>query len=84
MPILAPGQTVRQKEPTLLVENPLEAGAWRFTLTVVGEFRDESPPTELIVNVVRPIRPPIRDAELIRETIIRRPTPFDPRRINPR
>jgi hypothetical protein len=58
MPILAPGMATRSHQPTLLVENTLEAGSWRFRLTVVNESGSESDPAELVVRVVQPPGPP--------------------------
>jgi hypothetical protein len=78
MPILAPGQVLRSRAPTLLVENRLEAGDWRFRLTVVDDSGNESAPTDLVVRVAAPTptRPdPVRPTDPLR--------PIDPRIVRP-
>jgi len=58
MPVLAQGVVARSDGSKLLVENHLEAGSWRFRLTVVGASGLESNPVEMVVRVVSPpIRP---------------------------
>ena len=61
MPELTPGRPLRSRVPTLLVENRLEVGAWRFRLTAVDDAGNESAPAEIVVRVVaggRPVIPP--------------------------
>ena len=62
MPVLVPGKAVRSRTPTMLVENPLEAGRWRFRLTVLDDDRNESGPAELIVTVRAGRTPPLSRA----------------------
>ena len=57
MPVLTPGEAARSRTPTFLVENRLEAGSWRFRLTVVDDAGLESAPAELVVRVVAPRGP---------------------------
>src|SRR5215218_4078744 len=52
MPVLVPGVAVRSRRPTLLVENDLAVGSWRFRLTVVDDAGLESRPADLVVRVV--------------------------------
>jgi ferric-dicitrate binding protein FerR (iron transport regulator) len=79
MPVLTEGQVVRSREPNLVVENDLAAGAWRFQLVVVDQAGLESAPAELIVRVQRrgPIRP-------IDPDIVEPRRPIDPRIIRER
>ncbi len=58
MPVLTKGVATRSRDPTLLVENKLEAGSWRFRLTVLDDTGLESNPAELVVRVVAPPPPP--------------------------
>lgn len=77
MPVLAAGTALRQRVPTVLVENRLEPGAWRFRLTVVDDAGNESAPAELVVQIVRPgtpvrpIDPPLRpiDPNVLRDPV---------------
>ena len=39
MPVLTEGQTVRSREPTILVENRFEPGNYRFRLVVIDDER---------------------------------------------
>lgn len=70
MPVLAQGIALRLREPTLLVENRLEAGSWRFRLTVVDDTGNESAPAELVVQVAARTTPP----GPTRPDIVARPT----------
>jgi hypothetical protein len=79
MPVLAPGTMVRSRTPTVLVENRLEAGNWRFRLTVVDDAGNESAPAELVVRVVAPS--PSGPAGPVRPTGPVRP--IDPRDVRP-
>jgi hypothetical protein len=58
VPVLTQGAALRSRQPTVLVENRLEAGSWRFRLTVVDDAGVESSPAELIVRVVQRTVPP--------------------------
>jgi hypothetical protein len=58
MPVLVQGVATRSRAPTLLVENKLEPGSWRFRLTVVDDSGLESAPAELVVRVLDPPRQP--------------------------
>jgi hypothetical protein len=77
MPVLDPGVPRPSREPTLLVENRLEPGSWRFRLTAVDDAGNVSDPADLVVRVVRrgPPVPPIDD-----EPIRSRPGPPRPKR----
>ncbi|MCC7283153.1 MAG: hypothetical protein IT556_12265 [Acetobacteraceae bacterium] len=87
MPVLAPGVAFRSRAPTLAVENTLEAGAWRFRLTVLDDAGNESAPAELVVQVRAPERPggPVRP-DLPVGGVVRPvdPRPLDPRPVGPR
>lgn len=87
MPVLAPGVAFRSRAPTLAVENTLEAGAWRFRLTVLDDAGNESAPAELVVQVRAPERPggPVRP-DLPVGGVVRPvdPRPLDPRPVDPR
>ena len=52
MPVFADGQTIRSREPTLLVENRFAPGVYRFRLVVVDDERNASAPAELVLRVV--------------------------------
>jgi len=87
MPVLAPGVVTRSRTPALVVENRLEAGTWRFRLTVVDDTGVESAPAELVVRVVEPRRPTdpiVRPTEPFRPTDIRVAEPQAIRPIRPR
>jgi len=73
MPVLTQGAAVRSREPTLAVENKLDAGSWRFRLTVLDDAGNESAPAELVVRVQAPATPtgPVRPA--VRPDAILRP-----------
>ena len=76
MATLTPLEPFRSAESTVLVENPLPAGRFRFQLVCVDEAGNESDPAELTVIVREPIRinPDIfRDRILVREPIEREP-----------
>lgn len=93
MPVLSPGKAVRSREPTLVVENELAPGDYRFQLVVVDNDQLESDPAELVVrvrtrgrvipdDVIRPdviVRPDLvlRPDVVIRRTPVR-PTPVEP------
>jgi hypothetical protein len=51
MPVLTQGVALKSTTPTLLVENPLAVGTWRFSLTVVDSAGNESAPATLVVQV---------------------------------
>ncbi len=53
MPVLTAGTALRSRVPTVTVENKLDAGSWRFRLTVVDDAGNESDPAELVVTVVQ-------------------------------
>jgi hypothetical protein len=76
MPVLNPGVATRSRSPTLVVENRLDPGAWRFRLTVVDDTGLESAPAELVVRVVEQRLPPTGPTG----PIVR---PTDPRVVEP-
>jgi hypothetical protein len=59
MPVLTQGVVLKSTTPTLLVENQLAAGPWRFSLTVVDEAGNESVSATLLVQVRAAPRPPV-------------------------
>ena len=63
MTTLVAGTLFRSRDPTLMVENKLEPGAWIFRLVVVDNEGNESAPQDLTVSVgrvvVSPPPPPI-------------------------
>ena len=76
MALFTSGSTVISTEPTITVENLLQAGSWTFRLVCVDDAGNESDPAELTVNVREPTRinPDIfRDRILVREPIEREP-----------
>jgi hypothetical protein len=73
MPVLAPGRPASSLKPSLLVENVLEVGLWRFRLTVLDAEGNESAPADLMVKVVQD-----RVIEPVRDPLVR-PTALDPR-----
>jgi hypothetical protein len=81
MPVLTQGSVFRARDPTLLVENKLDVGAWRFRLTVVDDAGNESAPSDLVVQVrartapTGPTRPDLTRPDLVR--------PIDPRIVQP-
>jgi hypothetical protein len=52
MALLTAGKTLRSRTPTLLVENRLAPGSYRFRLVVIDNERNPSAPVELLVKVV--------------------------------
>jgi hypothetical protein len=70
MPELVPGKTVASRAPTLLVENRLDLGAWRFRLTVLDDEGNESAPADLVVTVTKePVIGPTRPDVVVRPTV---------------
>lgn len=83
MPVLTPGKTVRGTAPTLLVENPFEAGDYVFRLEVVGQSAQVSPPVNLTVRVfkplvVRPVVTPVAATTIVKPTPVASPTVATP------
>ena len=74
MPVLAPGEPLRRREPELLVENRLAPGRWLFELVVVDASGRESAPARLAVEV----REGAEDRPALRDDLLRR-RPVDPR-----
>lgn len=76
MATLTPLQPFVTGEPTVLVENRLPAGSFRFQLVCVDEAGNESAPAEIavIVREAIQINPEIlRNRTLIREPIVAAP-----------
>ena len=82
MPVLVPGAVTRSRKPTLLVENKLDPGSWRFRLTVVDDSGLESAPAELVVRVLEPPRQPPIGLVTRPESVVSPPPP--PRPVRPR
>lgn len=57
MPVLTPGKPFSSRDPVLLVENKLAAGAVTFALTVVDQDGNVSASAQLRVTV-KPAPPP--------------------------
>jgi hypothetical protein len=81
MAILATGRTVASAQPTLLVENRLEPGSYRFQLVCVDDAGNASAPALLTVTVQRRIviRPEIPRERIVVEPVGPRVTPIRPR-----
>ncbi len=79
MAILATGRMVASAQPTLLVENRLEPGSYRFQLVCVDDAGNASEPAMLTVTVRQRtvIRPEIIPRERI---VVERLTPIRPQR----
>jgi hypothetical protein len=76
MALFMSGNTVSSADPTIVVENLLQAGNWTFRLVCVDDAGNESEPADLTVIVREPTRinPDIfRDRILVREPIEREP-----------
>ena len=76
MATLTPLKPFVSGEPTVLVENSLPAGSFRFQLVCVDEAGNESAPAELTVSVreATQINPDIfRNRILVRERIVAEP-----------
>jgi hypothetical protein len=58
MTVLTPGKPFSSRDPVLLVENKLAAGAATFALTVVDEAGNVSASAQLRVTV-KPAPPPV-------------------------
>jgi hypothetical protein len=87
MALLTAGETLRSKTPTLLVENRLAPGSYRFRLVVIDNDRNPSAPVELLVKVVSrqlptlPISPlsgPTEHSRVLPTTLTRTPTLVSP------
>jgi hypothetical protein len=56
MPILASGKPHRTSAPTVLVENPLDPGDYRFQLVCADDAGNLSAPAQITVTVTSPTR----------------------------
>ncbi len=82
MVAMAPGKTIRSKDPTLVVDGDLPAGSYRFRLVVVDDESNASLPSDLIVQVTAPpstgptIRPSVRTPTVTIPTEVLRRRPL--------
>ena len=60
MPIFKPGVSIETKEPTIVIENRLRPGRYRFQLVVVNRRGQTSEPATWELVVSGPIRPGAR------------------------
>lgn len=79
MAVFTTGQTIQTTTPTVLVENKLEAGTYRFRLVVIDDEKNASQPTELTVTILpqRTLTQPVLTAEaeaVLRANPVLRPT----------